>query len=148
GEGDHGDGAEPTVLHQETDGIAKVLHKAHVVSPSRRATHTDPQTKIGCAGFSYKQGVRPTYARATWLFLRLLGLTYLLAFWSLHAQILGLIGHAGILPAAEYVDRAREFFAANQAGVDRFRQLPTLCWLGAGDPFLRGLSLGGIVLAV
>ena len=45
------------------------------------------------------------------------------------------------------MDRAREFFAANHAGVDRFRQLPTLCWLSAGDTFLRGLSLGGVVLA-
>ena len=50
--------------------------------------------------------MRPTYARATWLFLRLLGLTYLLAFWSLHTQILGLVGHDGILPAADYMDRA------------------------------------------
>jgi hypothetical protein len=91
--------------------------------------------------------VRPTYARATWLFLRLLGLTYLLAFWSLHTQILGLIGQGGILPAGDYMDRAREFFVANHAGVDRFRQLPTLCWLSASDTFLRGLSLGGIVLA-
>ena len=41
---------------------------------------------IGCAGFSYKQRVRPTYARATWLFLRLLGLTYVLAFWSLDTR--------------------------------------------------------------
>jgi hypothetical protein len=65
--------------------------------------------------FSYKQGVRPTYARATWLFLRLLGLTYLLAFWSLHAQILGLIGHAGILPAADSWT-VRVSSSANHAG--------------------------------
>jgi lipase maturation factor 1 len=41
---------------------------------------------------------RPTYATATWLFLRLLGLAYLCAFWSLASQIVGLIGHDGILP--------------------------------------------------
>jgi len=91
--------------------------------------------------------VRPTYARARWLFLRLLGLTYLLAFWSLHTQILGLVGHDGILPAADYMDRARRFMAAEQIGWDRFRLLPTLCWLGAGDAFLRTLSLAGIALA-
>ena len=91
--------------------------------------------------------MRPTYARATWLFLRLLGLTYLLAFWSLHTQILGLIGHDGILPAAQYMDRAREFVATEHIGVDRFRMLPTLCWLGAGDGFLRALCLGGLALA-
>ena len=71
--------------------------------------------------------------RATWLFLRLLGLTYLLAFWSLHTQILGLIGHDGILPAARYMARAQQFVAAEQVGLDRFRLLPTLCWLSASD---------------
>jgi len=91
--------------------------------------------------------VRRTYARATWLFLRLLGLTYLLAFWSLHTQILGLIGHDGILPAAQYMDRARQFVATEHVGVDRFRLLPTLCWLSAGDGFLRALCLGGTALA-
>src|SRR6185295_5568937 len=81
------------------------------------------------------------------MFLRLLGLTYLLAFWSLHTQVLGLIGHDGILPAAEYMNRAREFVAAEHVGLDRFRLLPTLCWLSAGDAFLRALCLGGIALA-
>ncbi len=43
--------------------------------------------------------LRPTRARATWLFLRFLGLIYLAAFWSLDVQILGLVGHGGIVPA-------------------------------------------------
>jgi hypothetical protein len=80
------------------------------------------------------------------LFLRLLGLTYLLAFWSLHTQVLGLIGHDGILPAAEYMARARQFVAAEQIGLDRFRLLPTLCWLSASDEFLRALCIAGIAL--
>jgi hypothetical protein len=91
--------------------------------------------------------VRPTYARATWLFLRLLGVTYLLAFWSLHTQVLGLIGHDGILPAAEYMARAQQFVAAEQVGLDRFRLLPTLCWLSAGNAFLRALCVAGIALS-
>jgi len=77
----------------------------------------------------------------------LLGLTYLLAFWSLHTQVLGLIGHDGILPAAQYMERARQFVATEQIGVDRFRLLPTLCWLSAGDQFLRALCLAGVALA-
>ena len=32
-EGDHGDGAEPAILHEEADGKTKILQKAHVVSP-------------------------------------------------------------------------------------------------------------------
>jgi hypothetical protein len=103
--------------------------------------------KIGAGEFGYKKEVRPTYARATWLFLRLLGLTYLLAFWSLHTQILGLIGHDGILPAAQYMDRSTQFVATEHVGLDRFRLLPTLCWLSAGDGFLRALCLLGAALA-
>ena len=40
----------------------------------------------------------PTFAKARWLFLRLLGAVYLAAFWSLASQISGLVGPAGILP--------------------------------------------------
>jgi lipase maturation factor 1 len=80
------------------------------------------------------------------LFLRLFGLTYLLAFWSLYTQIPGLIGHDGILPAAQYMDRATPFVATEHVGLDRFRLLPTLCWLSAGDGFLRALCLAGAAL--
>ncbi len=38
-----------------------------------------------------------------WLFLRALGLIYFSAFYSLIFQIRGLLGPAGILPAAEYL---------------------------------------------
>jgi hypothetical protein len=79
--------------------------------------------------------------------LRLLGVVYLVAFWSLATQIVGLIGHDGILPAAEYMDRARAFVAAENIGLDRYRLLPTVCWLGASDAVLRALCLGGVALA-
>ena len=79
--------------------------------------------------------------------MRLLGVVYLAAFWSLATQIVGLIGHDGILPAAEYMDRARAFVAAENIGLDRYRLLPTLCWLSASDAVLRALCLGGVALA-
>src|SRR5471032_1190617 len=81
-------------------------------------------------------GVRPTYARARWAFLRLLGVIYLAAFWSLATQIVGLVGHDGILPARLYMEGARAFVAAEHIGLDRFRVLPTLCWLSTSDAFL------------
>jgi hypothetical protein len=90
---------------------------------------------------------RPTYAYASWIFPRLLGAVYLLAFWSLSTQILGLIGVDGILPARLYMDGARAWAAANDVGVDRFRILPTLCWIGTSDDFLRALCLTGVGLA-
>jgi uncharacterized membrane protein YphA (DoxX/SURF4 family) len=88
-----------------------------------------------------------TYARAAWLFRRLLGVVYLLAFWSLATQIIGLIGHDGIVPASDYMTQVREVVARNGVGLDRLRLLPTLCWISTSDGFLESLSLGGVALA-
>ena len=41
-----------------------------------------------------------TFVRSRWLFLRLLGVVYLIAFVSLAVQITGLVGEHGLLPAA------------------------------------------------
>jgi lipase maturation factor 1 len=87
-----------------------------------------------------------TPARANWLFLRLLGLVYVIAFLSLMVQVTGLIGAHGILPARAYMDAARAFVASEHIGIDRYRLLPTLCWIDAGDQFLRALCLAGAVL--
>lgn len=92
--------------------------------------------------------MRPTYARARWIFFRLLGVVYLAAFWSLATPIIGLIGHDGILPARLYMESARAFVAAQHIGLDRFRLLPTLCWLSTSDAFLRALCLGGVALSL
>jgi len=87
-----------------------------------------------------------TAARANWTFLRLLGVVYVVAFWSLSRQVTGLIGADGILPAHAYMDSARAFVAAQHIGLDRYRLLPTLCWISASDAFLRGLTFAGIGL--
>ena len=82
------------------------------------------------------------YVVTRWLFLRLLGLVYLIAFWSLLVQIPGLIGRRGILPAEDYLDEV-------QANTDRERywQFPTLAWINAGDSFLKGIAATGAVLS-
>ena len=84
----------------------------------------------------------PRFQLSRWVFLRLLGLTYLAAFASLTPQIIGLVGADGLLPAAEYLERAREFY-----GADAYMLLPTLGWISAGDGVLLGLCWGGIVLS-
>ncbi|HAB16004.1 MAG TPA: lipase maturation factor family protein [Verrucomicrobiota bacterium] len=89
---------------------------------------------------------QPTYLLVRQLFLRLLGLTYLIAFLSLNSQLLGLIGSGGIVPA-QSVMRAMEQNTASR-GIDRFRIVPTLCWFSAEDSFLRGLCLAGVALSV
>jgi hypothetical protein len=86
---------------------------------------------------------KATYWLTRWLFLRLLGLIYLIAFVSLWVQIEGLIGSNGILPASPYLEAV-----AAQNGPERFWWLPTLCWISAGDGFLHFLCGGGAVLAL
>ena len=85
----------------------------------------------------------PTFAISSWLFLRLLGVVYLLAFSSYWVQLSGLNGTKGILPAAEFFDRVREILG--DAG---FLQFPSICWLGAGDGALYAWCGAGIVAAL
>jgi len=85
-------------------------------------------------------------ARANWIFLRLLGIVYVVAFWSLAVQIGGLIGADGILPAHAYMDAARAFVVSEHIGIDRYRLLPTVCWIAASDAFLKSLCIAGIAL--
>ena len=91
---------------------------------------------------NFKTAESESWVLASWLFLRLLGLIYLAAFVSLATQIRGLVGRAGILPAAEFLDRHRHW------GFRRFYRLPTLCWLGASDGALSFLCWGGAGLAM
>lgn len=86
---------------------------------------------------------RSTYYLSRWLFLRLLGIIYFVAFGSLWLQWRGLIGSHGILPAAEYVAAIERYL-----GAERFWRLPTLCWFGASDSALNGLCVGGMALSV
>jgi predicted DCC family thiol-disulfide oxidoreductase YuxK len=91
---------------------------------------------------------RPTFALSAWWFRRLLGVVYLVAFWSLGVQVTGLFGHDGILPASDYMNQVRAWAADGHVGLDRFREAPTLFWLSASDAWLRGLCLGGALMAV
>jgi hypothetical protein len=77
------------------------------------------------------------------LFLRLLGGIYLIAFLSLGAQIDGLVGSRGILPAAPFLE-----WVKGQVGARGYWLLPTLAWIDASDAFLRFLCFGGALLAL
>ncbi len=84
-----------------------------------------------------------TFRVSAGLFLRLLGGVYLVAFTSLWVQIEGLVGSRGILPVARLLAAAAE-----QLGPERYRLLPTLCWLDPGDAFLHLQCAAGVVLAL
>ena len=78
-----------------------------------------------------------------WLFLRALGLIYFSAFFSLVFQIRGLLGPAGILPAAEYLHAV-----ANSVGHARFWYAPTLLWFSASSHLLLALCWVGMLAAL
>jgi len=91
---------------------------------------------------------RPDYFLIRWVFLRSLGLIYLIAFLSLWTQVDGLIGNNGILPANNFMPGAAQYFNSQGIGLDRFRQLPTLAWLSASDTSLHVQCAAGTVLAL
>jgi hypothetical protein len=78
-----------------------------------------------------------------WLFLRLLGLVYFIAFVSLWVQVGGLIGSRGILPAADFLQAVHA-----QIGTESYYLLPTLFWFNAGDTALQLVCGGGVLLSL
>jgi predicted DCC family thiol-disulfide oxidoreductase YuxK len=83
------------------------------------------------------------YTLVSWIFLRVFGAIYVAAFASLGVQILGLIGHDGILPAGEY------FAAAHQTlGNSAYRLLPSLFWVNSSDTTLVAGAIVGMVLGL
>lgn len=89
----------------------------------------------------------PTHELVRSIFLRGLGLIYLVAFVSLGSQLPGLIGEGGILPVGQFMADAGQDFDARGVGADRVRLLPTLCWFDASDAALRWQCSAGVVLA-
>jgi predicted DCC family thiol-disulfide oxidoreductase YuxK len=90
----------------------------------------------------------PDYFFTRWIFLRALGVIYLVAFVSLWMQISGLIGHYGILPTDRFMSAVKQQCDEQGIGVERFHLLPTLCWFNSSDNFLNFQCAAGTVLAV
>src|SRR5262249_35934965 len=83
-----------------------------------------------------------TYGLSAWIFLRVLGLIYLVAFVSLAVQVKGLSGKEGIVPASDLMQSRK---TSRGRG---FCRLPTLFWFGTSDFLLLLLSWGGAALAM
>jgi predicted DCC family thiol-disulfide oxidoreductase YuxK len=90
----------------------------------------------------------PTYQLVRWVFLRSLGIIYLIAFLSLSVQITGLVSSHGILPAKLSMQGMRQEMDAAKVGTDRYRLAPTLCWITASDNSLRFQCATGIGLSL
>lgn len=85
----------------------------------------------------------PTGHQVEWLFLRLLGLIYFIAFTSLGLQVVGLIGSRGILPVSEHLHALY-----GRHGPRAYLLAPTLFWLNASDSALRLTCQVGALLAL
>ena len=82
----------------------------------------------------------PTYSIGTHLFLRVLGVVFAVAFVSAWAQIDGLVGTAGLLPAGDFLRDAKL-----QLGPSAYWQAPSLCWIFGTGYFLKALCLLGVL---
>ena len=139
----HGGSRIPLTLYSRLPVVAAVSERAYALVASHRGIFSKlTRLLLG-------QSTEPArYALTTWLFLRLLGVVYLAAFWSLAVQARGLMGDGGILPVRLTMDGARAYVSATHLGADRFRLLPTLFWWSTSDQFLIGSCVAGIVLAL
>ncbi len=86
---------------------------------------------------------KPLYATTRSIFLRSLGVIYLIAFVSLWVQVDGLVGTEGISPIAKLLPAAQERF-----GAEAYWLLPTLCWLDASNAFLHLLCGAGVLFSL
>jgi hypothetical protein len=85
----------------------------------------------------------PGHLWPRWIFLRLLGLWFFSAFYSLWFQARGLIGPSGLLPAAPYLASVGE-----QLAWKRLWYAPTVLWLGSSDRALLALCAFGMVASL
>src|SRR2546428_4613082 len=86
---------------------------------------------------------KSSYELTRWVFLRALGVVYLIAFLSLWPQLRGLIGPQGILPAQDLLAAARR-----QLGGERFHLVPTLFWIDGGPTALHLACALGVLCSV
>ncbi len=84
-----------------------------------------------------------SYILTRWLFIRLLGIIYFIAFISLHVQILGLVGSDGILPAHDLLNWVQQHH-----GIERYWLVPTVFWINSSDISLSMVCILGAVLSV
>ncbi|MFU8803056.1 MAG: lipase maturation factor family protein [Bradymonadaceae bacterium] len=91
----------------------------------------------------------PTYARATQVFVRLLGLVFLIAFVSFWSQLGGLWASDGILPIADRLELFEGHMLAEQMGGHPFWKMPSLFWfIGTSDAALHGLCAAGVLASI
>jgi Lipase maturation factor len=85
-----------------------------------------------------------SYVLVRFVFLRLLGVIYAVAFLVAVNQLLPLVGSGGLEPGALFLDNVKRQLGSGTA----YLRLPTLFWLGASDMALAGASFAGLLLSL
>jgi hypothetical protein len=91
---------------------------------------------------------RPTYIIASTVFLRMLGVIYLIAFVSLWTQISGLVGDHGLLPVENFLDAVKQHFAARDPPASPIWNVPTLLWISPHDGLLHLICGAGTLFSL
>ena len=129
-------------LYRDYDWLAELSERAyHFVAGHR--TLFSWLTRLGWG----QHTERPEHFLTRWVFLRAMGIIYLIAFVSLWVQIAGLVGHDGIFPAQRTMAGVRQQASQQELGVERFWVVPTFCWFGASDRCLNLQCAAGTLLA-
>jgi len=85
----------------------------------------------------------PSHSLVRWLFLKSLGLIYLIAFFSFGVQVLGLIGSDGILPIKNFLEAVE-----SRVGERGYWLIPTLFWIDSSDLVLQLACVFGAMLSI
>jgi len=133
----------PLWIYQHVPGIAATAERVYRLVAGHRMLFSRFTQLLWGDTFE-----RPEHRRVRWLFLRLLGLSYLIAFASLGTQIDGLIGKNGIAPAGQFMRAVERAAEQPHLGVERYRLWPTLCWWRADDSVLHWQCGAGVVLSL
>ncbi len=110
--------------YRRLPGFAAIAERVYAFVASHRSAFYRPSLWLW--GRDYEP---PRFQLVAWLFLRAMGLIYLIAFVSFGVQASGLIGSHGILPLADFVAAAR----FQLGGLERYRLLPMVFWLTQSD---------------
>ncbi|HEX3774130.1 MAG TPA: lipase maturation factor family protein [Polyangiaceae bacterium] len=120
------------------------VNAAEPAADSRPDSSSEPTLGLPQWGFAPER-----YQLTRFVFLRFLGLIYVVAFLALVKQWRPLIGSDGLLPASDFLHRVAAQLGSSSAG---FWRLPSLFWFGSSDGLLGvcawlGLALSLVVLA-
>jgi predicted DCC family thiol-disulfide oxidoreductase YuxK len=144
----HPGGAGITRLLACAEGRAWLLWLYRSLPPFRwiadvsyRAIARHRSAALLCTQAFFGLPVRPLrYELTESLFFRLLGICFFFAFWSLHGQILGLIGTHGLTPAGRLLEAMRA-----DLGLRAVLYVPTIFWFQSNDPSLTGACTFGMI---